>query len=115
MDRIIARCGIICSECEAFVATQANDGDALRALAQKAREEFGQEDATAQTVMCDGCLADDGRQISYCAVCEIRACSTERNVVNCAYCSDYACERLEAFFERATDARTVLNEIHSSL
>jgi hypothetical protein len=115
METIIAYCGLVCSDCDGYVATQANDLEALERLAQRAREEFGVEDATPETTMCDGCLANQGRQIGYCAVCEIRACGVERGVINCAHCADYACEKLEGFFAQATDARPVLDGIRSSL
>jgi hypothetical protein len=115
MERIIAYCGLVCSDCDAYVATQANDLEALERLAQRAREEFGMEDATPEASMCDGCLTEDGRQIGYCAICEIRACGVGRGLTNCAYCADYACEKLEGFFAHATGARAVLDEIRASL
>jgi hypothetical protein len=115
VDRIIAYCGIVCSECDAYLATRANDLETLARLAQRAQDEFGVEGATAETMLCDGCLADDGRQIGYCATCEIRACAVERGVANCAHCTDYVCEKLEGFLVQATEARTVLDEIRQSL
>jgi hypothetical protein len=115
MERVIAYCGLVCSECDAYVATQANDLAALERLAQRAREEFGMADATAETKMCDGCLTDEGRQIPYCAMCEIRTCGVERGVANCAHCADYACEKLEGFFVHASEAHSVLDEIRASL
>ena len=65
--------------------------------------------------MCDGCLGSDGRKCGYCFVCQIRACGMERNVVNCAYCDDYACEKLEGFFDMAPHARATLDGIHADL
>ena len=115
MEKIIATCGIVCSECDAYVATQANDLEALERLAQHAREAYGVENATAETSMCDGCLADDGRQIGYCATCEIRACAVERGALNCAHCPDYACEQLEGFLEPVPEARGVLDDMRASL
>ena len=109
MSKIIAYCGLVCTDCEAYVATQANDLETLERLAARARNEFGIPDATTESAMCDGCLADSGRQIGYCAVCEIRTCGVARSIANCAHCTDYACEKLMGFFERATDARTVLD------
>ncbi len=115
MDRIIAYCGLVCSDCDAYLATQANDVEALERLARQWQQEFGVEDATAEGTMCDGCLTDTGRQIGYCATCEIRVCAVDRAVVNCGHCDDYACETLEAFFADAPDARPVLDEIRASL
>jgi hypothetical protein len=115
MDRIVAYCGLVCSECDAYVATQADDLEALARLAQRAHEEFGMEDATAEATMCDGCLTEEGRQIPYCATCEIRACAVARGVANCAHCADYACERLESIFSHSEEARVLLDEIRASL
>lgn len=71
--------------------------------------------ATAETTTYDGCLVDDGRQIGYCATCEIRPCGVERSVLNCTRCPEYACEKLESFFAHAQEARPTLDEIRASL
>jgi hypothetical protein len=115
MDRIVAYCGLVCSDCEAYIATQANDRAALERLAAKAREEYNMPDATADSAMCDGCLKIDGRHIGYCFQCQIRACGMERGVVNCAHCADYACEKLTGFFGAAPHAQTMLEEIRQAL
>jgi hypothetical protein len=115
MERMIAFCGLVCTECEGYLATQANDWAALERLAAKARAEYNMPIATAEGVLCDGCLSDTGRKISYCAQCEIRACGVARGVANCGHCPDYACEKLTAFFGMAPAARGVLDEIHAAL
>lgn len=115
MERMIAYCGLVCSECDAYVATQAGDVDALTRLAQQARDEYGVEDATAETTMCDGCLGTGGRSIGYCSICDIRACGVERRVANCGCCPDYACEKLEGFLAEVASARTVLDDVRASL
>ncbi|MDY7079351.1 MAG: DUF3795 domain-containing protein [Chloroflexota bacterium] len=115
MDKIIAYCGLVCSDCEAYIATQANDLAALEQMATRAREEFGMPDATAESARCDGCLDETTYKCGYCAVCEIRVCGIERGVINCAYCTDYACEKLDGFHARATGARATLDEIRALL
>ena len=116
MDRIVAYCGIVCSECKGYIATQANDVAALEALAVEAREKHGVADATVESVKCDGCLGEDGRKIGYCSQCEIRACGLQRGVANCAYCSDYAsCEKLQGFFGFVPQAKATLDAIRASL
>jgi hypothetical protein len=114
MDKIIAYCGLVCTDCPAYIATQADDREALGRVAAEWRKEFNAPEITVEWVICDGCL-DGGRKCSHCAECEIRACGVERGVVNCAHCADYACEKLEGFFAQATDARPVLDEIRASL
>jgi hypothetical protein len=113
-DKIIAYCGIVCSDCPAYVATQADDQAALERVAAQWREEFNAPDITVESVICDGCL-DGGRKCGHCADCEIRACGVARGVANCAHCPDYVCEKLEGFFGFVPDARAVLDEVRRSL
>ncbi len=117
MQRSIAYCGLISSDCDAYLAPQANDLEALERLAQQWQQEFFLEDAGAESTMCDGCLTETGRQTGYCSACEIRACCLEHGAANCAHCGDYACDKLEAFFaaSEATVARSVLEKIRASL
>jgi hypothetical protein len=116
MDKIIAYCGIVCSDCPAYVATQANDRPALERVAAQWREQFNTPEITADGIICDGCLeGDDGRLNGYCTTCEIRACGLERGVVNCAYCNDYACEKLEGFLGHVPEALVMLDNIRQSL
>lgn len=115
MDEIIAYCGLVCTECPAYIATQAGDMEALEQVAAQWREEFDSPEITAASITCDGCLTGEGRKCGHCFECEIRACGVERGVVNCAYCLDYACDKLESFFGFAPEARATLEEIRLSL
>jgi hypothetical protein len=115
MDKIIAYCGLVCSDCPAYVATQADDRAALEQVAAQWREEFNAPDLTVESIICDGCLTDEGRKCNHCFECQIRACAMERGVANCAYCDDYGCEKIEGFFGFAPDAKATLDGIRQSL
>jgi hypothetical protein len=115
VDSIIAYCGLVCSDCPAYLATQAEDWAALERMAVQAREEYGVPDATAESVLCDGCLGDSGHKCGYCAECAIRACALMREVVNCAHCNDYACEKLTSFPGFESGGRAVLDEVRRGL
>ena len=119
MNKIIAYCGLVCSDCPAYIATQADDHAALEQVAAKWREEYNAPTITVESVLCDGCLTDEGRKCSHCFDCKIRACGMERGVVNCAYCADYArhggCEKLEGFFGFVPDAKVLLDGIRQGL
>lgn len=115
MDKIIAYCGLVCSDCPAYIATQSDDRAALEQVAARWREEFNAPDMTVEYVICDGCLTDEGHKCGHCAECDIRACGVARGVVNCAHCADYGCEKLEGFFGFVPDARAVLDGIRGSL
>lgn len=115
MDPIVAYCGLVCSDCPAYIATQADDAAALEQVAAQWREEYSAPDITVETVICDGCTVESERHCGNWYECDMRACGAERGVANCAHCSDYACDRLESFFGAVPDARTVLDNIHRSL
>ena len=114
MEKIIAYCGLVCTDCPAYVATQADDQAALEQVVALWRKEHNASNMTVADVICDGCITE-GRKCAHCAECKIRACGMERGVVNCAHCASYGCEKLEGFFGFVPDARAVLDEIRQSL
>jgi len=114
MDRIIAYCGLVCSECPAYLASQTNDQEALERVAAEWRVEYNAPGMTAEYVVCDGCLGQ-GRHCGHCAECDIRACGVRHGVANCAHCKDYPCTRLAGFLEAVPPAKVVLEEVHRSL
>jgi hypothetical protein len=110
MKDIIAFCGINCSECKAFIATQKEDDAMRKEIATEWSKGFGHEIKPTE-INCDGCLSSDGRHINYCNVCEIRKCGIEKGVTNCAYCVDYKCDKLAKFHNNAPKAKSKLEEI----
>lgn len=115
MDKMIAYCGLVCTDCEAYVATQANDMAVLEQVAIKWREEFNVPELSVESILCDGCLDSKGRKCSHCFECEMRACGLERGIANCAHCAEYACDMLTGFFGFVPDARTRLDAIRAGL
>jgi hypothetical protein len=77
MDKIIAYCGLVCSDCDAYLATQAGEQEALEGVAAKWRVEYHAPGITAESVLCDGCLTDLGHKCGHCGECDIRACGME--------------------------------------
>ena len=114
MEKMVAFCGLICTSCKAFVATQENDDVRRREVAEAWSKAFGRE-IKPEEINCDGCLTRDGRHINYCNICEIRKCGIEKGVRNCGYCVDYKCEKLVKFFEQASEAEKKLEEIRQQL
>ena len=106
---MIAYCGLACPKYEAFIATQADDRTALEHVARW-REAYSSLEITAESVVCDDCLAETGRHCNHCHECDIRICEFEHGVANCAHCPDYACDKLERFFGFVPDARRVLEQ-----
>jgi hypothetical protein len=112
--KIIAYCGITCSECPAYIATQKND-DALRAETARKWSEMFKADIQPADINCDGCPSDSGRVFNYCAVCEIRKCAREKKAATCAACPDYSCEKLDKFLAQVPEARKTLEELRKAM
>ena len=56
-DKMIAYCGVVCNDCPAYIATQAND----EKMAKKTAEEWSKAynaDIKVDDVWCDGCLVE---------------------------------------------------------
>ena len=114
MEKIISICGLVCSDCGAYLATQADDDDKRKEVAELWSKEYG-SDIKPEDINCESCLSDSDNVFSYTKVCELRKCAKERAVVNCAHCEDYACEKLQEFFKMVPDAKTKLDEIKKGL
>ena len=112
-DKLIAFCGILCSECPAYKATLAGDGEAL---AKQATEWSSEEyTLTAGDLLCDGCIYEDKRAAKFCLECDVRQCAREKGLENCAHCDDFPCDRLEKPWAWSVDAKTTLEEIRQKL
>jgi hypothetical protein len=111
--QLLAYCGLDCSQCPAYIATQAEDISKLTALAG---EWF--DGATDHTIiLCDGCKPNgrDARIMKWCSDCPTRDCAMEREVENCAFCSDYGCPKLLKVFEHSVEAKINLDRIRALL
>ena len=96
-EKMIAFCGIVCSECPAFIATQ-NDDDKLR---EKTAKKWSSDKYPIKTedINCDGCPVVGKRKMGFIASCCVRKCGLEKGVKNCAYCDEYPCEKLEKLWK----------------
>ena len=72
-------------------------------------------DIKPEDINCGGCKSKSEPLFNHCHVCDIRKCGLEKQVANCAYCNDFPCVRIEAFFKVAPEAKNNLNEIKFGL
>ena len=54
MQKMIAFCGVICTECPVYIATQKNDDERREKVAQKWSS--ADEPRKPEDINCDGCL-----------------------------------------------------------
>ena len=114
MNVLIAACGLDCSQCDAYKLTQANDVAGMEKLLAKWRVEYNAPDMIIADVTCDGCMVGE-RHGGYCGECPVRKCAVEHAIVNCAYCSDYGCEKLQGFWQMAPQAKANLETLRAEL
>lgn len=112
-NKIIAFCGILCSECDAYEATQSGSRQELERVAAAWREAFS-PDITVEGIRCDGCLSTEGPMCSYCSECPIRACAINHGIQSCAHCPDYGCDTIEQFLSHAPELRKALDKMRAA-
>lgn len=104
MEKMIAYCGLDCSQCEAYIATVRND-DAMREKTAKLWTELNGVEITPEMINCEGCRMD-GKKTPYCeALCPIRRCASDRGVKTCGECAEFdTCENVGMIIKNNPDA-----------
>ena len=119
MKEILAYCGLYCHSCPIFLATREKDEEKnykMRGdIAQQIKEHYGREYRPEDITDCDGCRTESDRLFSGCRKCQIRKCARQKRAENCAYCDEYACEKLEELFKMEPNTRKRLDEIKTRL
>ena len=113
MAKLIAACGLTCSECPALLATQANDAAAIAKVASEWSQAYHVE-VRPEHVWCDGCMTTGPRKCHHTGECEIRSCVVARGIANCAECADYACATLAEFLAQVPPARATLEALRAA-
>lgn len=106
---ILAKCGLLCSDCTAYKATIANDDELRKSTAAEWSKLYGSEiDWT--TINCLGCQQDEVL-FGHCKVCGIRSCAKERNVETCGNCSDLGCAKVSEIWKHDPQAEKRLRAV----
>jgi hypothetical protein len=109
MERIIAYCGLVCNECPIFIATlESNQQKKVELANQYTSEAY---EVTQEDINCVGCTSKGSDIFKFCQECDIRLCGLDREIPNCAYCSEYPCNKLDKPFESSPQNKILLDEI----
>lgn len=115
MDTMVAACGLICTKCPAYIATQKDD-DQERAKVAEDWSKWGDR-LKPEDINCDGCIETEKRLFRFCTMCGVRKCAIDKGLENCAHCDDYSCQKLDDLLKSmdALDAKKNLDEIRKGL
>ncbi|MCG6879249.1 MAG: DUF3795 domain-containing protein [Deltaproteobacteria bacterium] len=93
-------CGIDCSECETYLATQADSDTERKKISKQCLIEFNVR-LKPEQINCNGCKSDGVKCSFAVTLCEIRKCNIEKSHPYCAVCNEYKCKKLEKIIESA--------------
>ncbi len=101
-SEMISYCGLNCITCPIYLATREKNPEERRRQREQIviaiKKYLGEEKRVEDITDCDGCKIKGGRLYSDCHKCQIRKCASKKGLKNCAYCSEYPCEKLSKFF-----------------
>ena len=106
---MIGYCGIDCSQCEAFIATQKND-NALRTRVAGVWAKLYGAPIQPEHINCTGCKSTDAKTYFCEHLCQVRKCAVDRSIDLCVECPDYPCAIVNQIIEGAQAAFGALNE-----
>lgn len=113
MEKMIGICGITCTDCPAYIATQKNDDDERKKVAELwSTDEYHLK---PEDINCYGCFSDKSKVISFAHDCEVRNCGLEKDLKSCAHCGEYPCEKLEKIIGKVPEAKATLEEMRKSI
>jgi len=119
MEDNLSYCGLTCETCPIYLATREQNPKKKHEMrvdiAQQIKEHYGQETKPEDVTDCDGCKTEGGRLYFGCKDCQIRKCAQQKEVETCAYCDEYACDKIQEFFAKEPQSRERLDEIKGSL
>ena len=111
-QEMVAYCGLVCTECPAYKATQEDDNKARAKVAEEWSKQFKLNFKT-EDINCNGCMTGGEVKFSYCSMCDISKCGSDRKVLNCGYCAEYPCDKLNNFHAEVAEAKAKLESIRS--
>ena len=114
MEKMIAYCGLVCTDCGAYIATLKNDSKMRKEIAEDWTKKYNHT-FKVEDIDCDGCLMTTPKKIGHLNICTIRKCGQVKGVKNCAYCDDYSCNKTDEFLKFVPEAKKTLDAIKQGM
>ena len=100
----VALCGLDCSQCKVYQATQMAEGMERKHLQEVIAADWTERfhyNFEPKHMICHGCQSD--QLCGYCQQCDMRACAQSKALTACKDCETFPCERLTTFKENAAE------------
>ena len=85
-SKLVGICGLYCGACDNYLAFQPGHDHLLT------QEKFVKD---RENEYCEGC--NSNKVSLHCSQCYMRACAKQKEIINCAYCSEYPCDEITKF------------------
>jgi hypothetical protein len=92
MNKVMSACGVICSDCPAYVA--ASRGLDYQKEAAEAWSRIYGFQTQPEKMSCGGCLSSDDQVFHTSVRCTARRCCLSKSLNSCAECPEESCELL---------------------
>ena len=92
MNKVMSACGVICSDCAAYVAA-ARGLDYQKEAAEAWSRIYGFQ-TQPEKMSCAGCLNSDDQVFHTSVRCAARRCCLSKGLISCAECPEESCELL---------------------
>jgi len=102
MNRMMAYCGIMCDECQAYKATVTNSNELRKGTAGQWSKMF-HHDIRPEQINCRGCRSEV--RFAQCEVCEVRLCNLERQIDHCGDCDSFLCSKARTIVDHVPGAK----------
>lgn len=113
MSEMISKCGINCSECNAYKATVENSDELRKKTAEEWSAQFGAK-IEPSTVNCMGCQESNVEKVfSHCKECQIRSCANGKGYSTCADCSEFGCKLVAGIWEHDPKIKENLEKLRA--
>lgn len=93
MNKIMSACGVLCSDCPAYLGNE--KGRAHQERTVKAWHRIYGLNETPETISCGGCLSADDQVFYTSRKCKARRCCLSKGLASCAECPVENCPDLE--------------------
>lgn len=106
----ISCCGIMCSECPVYIATQRDDDTMRKYLAHE--YSMGGMVFYPKDIVCHGCHTVSADHNKFGKGCGIRKCCKEKHIKFCAECREFPCGKTDEYIPADSEQMCRLTEMH---